>query len=288
MSTTGASAAGRAGGSRGSDELVTLGVKEPIGDYLRSMWARRDFAMALARNDLRARHMNSFLGQAWYLMNPALNIAIYFLIFGVVLNARRGVESYISFLVIGVMFFRLTQNAVINCASCITKNAGLIRSIQFPRALIPVSVIIEAVLQFIPSIFLIALVTVIDADAPMWNWLGIPVILAATVAITLGLGLVAARIGAFLTDLQQLLPHFFRIMLYVSGVLFSVNDRIGNQTIRNLFFLNPFYDIIEGARWAFMGRPIGERVVVGLAGWTVVSLIAGLLVFKRGEHRYGA
>jgi teichoic acid transport system permease protein len=287
MSTTGAPASGNVGGTR-SGELVTLGVRQPVLAYLRSMWARRDFAIALAKNDLRSRHMNSALGQAWYLMNPALNIAIYFLIFGVVLNARRGVESYVSFLVIGVMFFRLTQNAVINCASCITKNTGLIRSIQFPRALIPVSVLIEATLQFIPSILLIALVTVVDADAPMWNWLGIPLILAATVTISLGLGLVAARIGAFLTDLQQLLPHFFRIMLYVSGVLFAVDDRIENETIRRLFVLNPFYDIIEGARWAFMGRPLSGGVAVGLVVWSIGSLVAGLLLFKRGEHRYGA
>lgn len=275
-------------GSGADDGLVTLGLNQPLVEYLRAMWGRRDFSIALARNDLRARHMNSFLGQAWYLLNPALNIAIYFLIFGIVLNARRGVESYVTFLVVGVMIFRLTQNVVINCASCITKNAGLIRSIQFPRALIPVSVLIEGFLQFIPSVFLIMFVATVDAGGPMWNWLGIPIVLAATAAISLGLGFLAARIGAFLTDLQQLLPHFFRIMLYVSGVLFSVNDRIGNRTIRNLFFLNPIYDIIEAARWAFMGRPIGERVVVGLVGWSVISLGIGLAAFKRGEHRYGA
>jgi teichoic acid transport system permease protein len=280
--------AGRRADDTRPDGLITLGVHQPVRAYLESVWARRDFAIALAQNDLRSRHMNSLLGQAWYLMNPALNIAIYFLIFGVVLEARRGVESYISFLVIGVMFFRFSQNAVINCASCITKNAGLIRSIQFPRALIPISEIIEAVLQFVPTLVLIALVTVIDADAPMWNWLGIPVVLAATVAISLGLGLIAARVGAFLTDLQQILPHFFRIMLYVSGVLFSVDDRISNETIRKLFFLNPFYDIIEGARWAFMGRPIGERVVFGLTAWSLGSLAVGLVMFKRGEHRFGA
>ena len=270
------------------DGLISLGLNQPVAAYLRAMWARRDFAVALAQNDLRSKHMNSLLGQAWYLLNPALNIAIYFLIFGVVLNARRGVDSYISFLVIGVMFFRLTQNIVIQCASCITKNGGLIRSIQFPRALIPVSVLIEGILQFVPSVFLIALVTVVDADAPGWNWVGIPPILVASAAISLGLGFFAARIGAFLTDLQQLLPHLFRIFLYVSGVLFSVDDRIDNQTIKDLFFLNPFYDIIEGARWAFMDRPLDDRVVVGLVGWSVLSLVFGLIVFKRGEHRYGA
>lgn len=274
--------------SASDDGLISLGTRQPVGEYLHAMWARRDFAIALSRNDLRARHMNSALGQLWYLLNPALNIVIYFLIFGVVLNARRGVDNYVAFLVIGVMFFRFTQGIVINCASCITKNGGLIRSIQFPRALIPVSVLIEGVLQFIPSFFLVGLVAGLDADGPRWSWLVAPLVLAAAAAISLGIGLIAARIGAFLTDLQQLLPHVFRILLYVSGVLFSVNDRIGNRTIRDLFFLNPFYDIIEAARWCFIGQPIGERVVVGLIGWSVLTVVVGLSVFKSGEHRYGA
>lgn len=273
---------------RPDDGLITLGLHQPTIGYLRAMWARRDFAVALARNDLRSRHMNSVLGQAWYLMNPAMNIAIYFLIFGVVLNARRGVENYITFLVVGVMFFRFCQNAIINCASCITGNAGLIRSIQFPRALIPLSEIIESLLQFTPTIVLIAVVAVIDGDGIILNWLAIPVVLLAATLTCLGLGLIAARVGAFLTDLQQLLPHFFRILLYVSGVLFAVRDRIGNRTIQQLFFINPFYDILEGARWAFMGRELGARALIGLIGWSIGSVVFGLLLFKRGEHRYGA
>jgi teichoic acid transport system permease protein len=270
-----------------TDGLTTLGLSERLPVYLRAMWARRDFTIELAKNDFRSNHMDSALGQAWHLLNPAFNIGIYFLIFGVVLDARRGVDNYVTFLVIGVMFFRLVQSAVIDCSSSIGKNSGLIRSIQFPRALVPVSVVLQAVMQFAPSVVLIAIISVFDVGAPGWHWLGIPAVLVATIAIALGLGLLAANIGAFLPDLQQLLPHIFRLGLYVSGVFFAVDERISNETIRSLYFLNPFYDIIEAARWAFMGRPLGERVIVGLTAWAVVSLVAGILVFKRGEHRYG-
>lgn len=271
-----------------TSELVELGHREPLRAYLKEMWGRREFVMSLSRNDLRARHMNSVLGQAWYLMNPALNIAVYFLIFGVVFEGRRGVENYMSFLVTGVMFFRLMQNTVITCSSSMTKNMGLIRSIQFPRALIPVSIVIENVIQFIPSAILIVGISLVDGGTPGWHWLGIPLVIATGAGISLGMGFTVARVGASLTDLQQLLPHVFRLLLYVSGVLFSVDDRIGNETIKRLFPLNPFYDVVAAARWAVSGRPVESAVWVALVAWLVVSVCFGLFYFRRAEHRYGA
>ena len=272
----------------GTFELVELGHKEPLRAYLRELWARREFVMSLSRNDLRLRHMNSVLGQAWYLVNPALNITVYFLIFGVVFDGRRSVENYMSFLVIGVMYFRLTQSIIISCASSMTKNIGLIRSIQFPRTLIPLSIVIENVIQFIPSALLIILISLIDGSTPGWYWLAMPVVIAVGAGISFGLGLIVARIGASLTDLQQLLPHGFRLLLYVSGVLFSVDARIGNPTIKRLFPLNPFYDVVAAARWSVSGRPVDLAVWVALAVWLVSSIGFGLFYFRRGEHRYGA
>ncbi len=272
----------------GPDELIDLGQRQPLRDYLRDMWARRHFTFALAENDLRAQHMNSALGQLWHLLNPAMMIGVYFAIFGVVLDARRGVDHYITFLVIGVLVFRFSQNTITGCVQSMTRNQGLIRSIQFPRALVPVAVVLEQVLALAPGLVLIAIVGVIDGVAPTWRILLMPAVVLATSLFSLGAGLVGARAGAALTDLQQVLPHFFRIMLYVSGVLFSVQNAIDNQLVRDLFALNPFYCIVAAARWSLLATPAGERVLYGLIGWTVVALVVGMAYFRRGEHRLGA
>ena len=269
-------------------ELVSLSNQDPLRVYLRSLWNRREFVVALAENDLRSRHMNSLLGQAWYLINPALNIGVYFLIFGVVLGARRGVEDYVAFLVTGVMFYRFMQATVTSCSSSMRKNIGLIRTVQFPRTLIPLSIVIENVLQFLPSAALIMVVAVVDAGAPVWQWFAIPLVLLAAALISLGLGLFTARLGSTFSDLQSFLPHVFRIGLYVSGVLFSVNDKVTNTTIKQLFVLNPLYDVVTAARWALTGRPMEPMIAVALLAWSVFALTGGLLFFRRGEHRYGA
>jgi teichoic acid transport system permease protein len=269
-------------------ELMVLGTRVPLGTYLRDLWMRRHFARSLADSDMRAKHMNSVLGQLWHLLNPAMMITVYWLVFGLILDARRGVEHYVSFLVAGVIVFRFTQNSIIGAAKSIDANLGLIRSIQFPRALVPISEVYAQILALIPGIMLVAVVAAIDGVRPSVTVLALPLVIAVAALFSTGIGLLLARASTTLNDLHQVLPHVFRIMLYVSGVLFSVDAAIANQQIKNLFALNPFYCIITATRWSILGTPTGMWVAISLAVWTLLAVTLGFTWFRRGEHRYGA
>jgi teichoic acid transport system permease protein len=113
-------------------------------------------------------------------------------------------------------------------------------------------------------------------------------VIAAAALFSAGIGLIAARASTTLADLQQVLPHVFRILLYMSGVLFSVDAAIESQLVVNLFALNPFYCIITATRWSILGTPTGIWVPIALSIWTLVAVLAGFTWFRRGEHRYGA
>ena len=78
-------------------------------------------------HDIRSQNMDTFLGQFWHIVNPALMVGVYFLIFGVLLDARRGVDNYLGFLVIGVVLFQLTQRIVQDASMTISRNEGLLR-----------------------------------------------------------------------------------------------------------------------------------------------------------------
>lgn len=268
--------------------LMVLGTRIPLRAYLSDLWTRRHFARGLADSDMRAKHMNSVLGQLWHLLNPAMMIFVYWLVFGLILDARRGVDNYISFLVVGVIIFRFTQNSIMGAAKSIAANLGLIRSIQFPRALVPISEVYAQILALLPGIALVAVVAAIDGIRPGLHVLALPIVIGAAALFSTGIGLLAARASTTLADLQQVLPHVFRILLYMSGVLFSVDAAIESQTIKDLFALNPFYCIITATRWSILGTPTSIWVPIALGIWTIVAVFAGFAWFRRGEHRYGA
>ena len=271
-----------------ADRLIDLSAAPSTAAYLREVWRRREFAVVVPAQDLRAQNMDTAMGQLWHLVNPALLVGVYFFIFGVVLDARRGVDNFLGFLIVGVVLFHLTQRVVQDAAVCMVRNLGLIRSIQFPRILLPVAAVNGQTFAFLPALGVALLALLATGERPSPRWLLLIVVLAAVYVFNLGAALLVARIGASVRDLQRLLPHLFRLLFYASGVIFSVDAFVTSEAWRRVFAANPVYDFITCARWSLLGADIDRSVVVGLVVWCAVLPVVGFLAFRGGERRFGS
>ena len=268
--------------------LVDLTASPSVGAYLRDVWRRREFAVVVPAQDLRAQNMDTALGQLWHLVNPALLVGVYFLVFGVLLDTRRGVDNFLGFLIVGVVLFHLFQRVVQDGAVCIVRNLGLIRSIQFPRILLPLATVNGQTLAFLPALGVALLTLLAIGERPTLRWLLLAAVLVAMYLFNLGAALLVARVGASVRDLQRLLPHLLRLLFYASGVIFSVEAFVTSEAWRRAFAINPVYDLITCARWCLLGTGVERSVVIGLVVWCAVLPAAGLLVFRRGERRFGS
>ena len=281
------SAANMSGEPPDARRLVDLTAAPSAGAYLREVWRRREFAFVVPAQDLRAQNMDTTLGQLWHLLNPALLVGVYFFIFGVLLDTRRGVDNFLGFLIVGVVLFHLTQRVVQDAAVCIVRNLGLIRSIQFPRILLPLATVNGQSLAFLPALAVALLAILATGERPSLRWLLLLAVLAAGYVFHLGAALVVARVGASVRDLQRLLPHLLRLLFYGSGVIFSVEAFVTSEAWRRAFAVNPVYDFITCARWCLLGTGVDPPVVIGLVVWCAVLPVVGLFVFRRGERRFG-
>jgi teichoic acid transport system permease protein len=165
-------------------------------------------------------------------------------------------------------------------------NRGLVQAIRFPRALLPASTTLMELLAAIPTYLIMFVVAAAVGEAPSWRWLLLPAIIAWQTVFNFGAAMLAARLTSHFRDVQQLLPFFFRLLIYGSGVLFSVEAYVDDDRLHWLFVLNPIYDFIELARWSVMGQPLSLDVLVASLVWPVVMLLTGFFWFKSGEHTY--
>ena len=269
------------------NRLHHLRHKVSTRDYFGQIWERRDFLIVVPRQDARARQMTTALGQLWHLLNPALMIGVYYLIFGVLLAADRGIEHYVSFLTIGILMFQLVQKTVVDAATAIPRHIGLIRTVQFPRALLPLSTTVEHLVTFVPAGVLLFVVTWMDGSPFRWQMVLFPAIIVATTVTFSGGAFVTARLGSFIPDMRELLPHLFRILLYASGVLFSIDNMIGNTTIRAILKANPIHLFLSLGRWSMLGMPITMTTILASLAWMFVLPVIGFIFFRAGEHTYG-
>ena len=254
--------------------------------YLSGLWQRRDYIRYVASSDLRQQQMNTVLGNLWHLLNPALQIAVFYLIFGVILGVTRGVDNLLAFMSVGLFSYQYSTTSVSMGAKSITGNRALLRSIWFPRAMLPVTTTTTQLFTFLPKLLIMLIVCLLTGESILMTWLLIPAILVLQSALNLGLAFFAARAGNHIADLQNLLPFIFRMLLYGSGVIFLIDEYVEQSKYQLLFELNPFYGIIAIWRWAVLDFPLAPHVAIYTAVSSIVLFVLGFIWFRRGERGY--
>ena len=255
--------------------------------YLRELRSRGNYLWYVSANELRSRQITTMLGNLWHLLNPILTIAVYYVIFGLLLKTTRGVENYILFLTVGLFLFQYTNKATIDGAKSIVTNKGLIKAIKFPRALLPITSTVTETLASLTTFLVMYVVALITGEPITWRWLMLPGLVAMMFVFNVGAAMIAARMTTHFQDTTQILPFLFRLLLYGSGVIFSVDAYTeDNPGVRMLFTLNPMYCFISLGRWCLMAGNLRGSLLVSATIWSVAIIVVGFVWFRAAEERY--
>jgi teichoic acid transport system permease protein len=275
--------------------LAVSGARPPLREYVRQLWGRRHFILAFSQAKLTAQYSQAKLGQLWQVVTPLLNAAVYYFIFGVILNADRGLgrHTYIPFLVTGVFVFTFTQSSVMAGVRAISGNLGLVRALHFPRASLPISFALQQLQQLLFSMIVVFVVAVGFGSYPRLSWLLIVPALVLQFLFNSGLALIVARMGARTPDLAQLMPFVMRTWMYASGVMFSIDKMLVGKPewLVRLMQVNPaavYMDLVRFALLDGYGREhLPPHVWAVALGWALVIFVGGFVYFWKAEERYG-
>ncbi|MEU7848301.1 ABC transporter permease [Micromonospora parva] len=272
--------------------LRVAGERPSLVEYSRRLWAYRHFIAAYANAKLVASYSNAKLGQLWQVLTPLTNAAVYYLIFGVVLD-QKSIPNFIAYLTTGLFIFNFTQSAVLAGTQSISSNLGLIRALHFPRASLPLSTTITQFQQLLASMVVLIGIVLVTGEPLTWEWLLLVPALLLQAVFNAGVVLLVARLGSKSSDLKQVMPFIMRTWMYGSGVLYSVSlfERLPGWATTLVQF-NPLLVYIELARYALLeeapllNESLTQLWLVG-AGWALVAGIGGFIYFWRGEQEYG-
>lgn len=271
-------------------KLSPIGVRPPLHSYLKQLWERRRFIWYDSRQRAATENSSNLLGNVWLFLRPLLDAGFYFVIFGLLLGTRGGVENYPAFVAVGVLTYRFTAAALGGGASIMQSNRSIIRAFTFPRAAIPVSNVLRGAMTgiFTMLVMCVAIAAIPPHALPQISWVLVAPIFALQVLLNLGIMLITSRIGFHFPDASSFLSVISRFVMYGSGVIFPVERFITHDTIRFIVELNPIYRIISMYRTALMdGRVPSVESWATVICWIIVLLIGGFIFFWRGEASYG-
>ena len=279
----------------GRHGLAQVGVRPPLPRYLGDLWRHRHFLVTMSAADSVARHQNNYLGQFWALLSPLLLGVAYFLIFGLLLPVRGNVENFVAFLIIGLFTFLFMSAGFNYAAKSLVSNTALVRSLRFPRAVLPISTVLAELLASVPAFSILLVLALATGERPGWKWLLFPVAIALVATMSMGLGLITARLVHGARDLANLVPLTTRMLRYVSGIFFPVAffaeqlaDRLDAPLLVDVLSLQPIAVSLTMVRETLLGEfPLTWQTWAFSGGWSLLFLLLGLVLFWRGEATYG-
>ncbi len=195
----------------------------PIGSYVRELWRRREFAMEMARTNLRAQHFNTAFGQLWLVINPVLLAAVYFVLVDILRSGSRG-DEFFAHLMAGLFAYYFVQQSLQQGVRSVVSGGRLILNTAFPRALLPISSVVAAFMRFVPTFLIYIPVHLITGlpIGPELLWL-IP-IMVILVVFTSGMTMLVAAGQVYFRDIKNFLPYATRIWLYATPILYYARE----------------------------------------------------------------
>lgn len=244
---------------------------------------RRELIWLLATSELKQRYRRTVLGFFWWILEPLIFMAIYYVLVHVVL--RRGGPDYPLFLFCGILPWRWFAAATGQSVSSIHGAAGIVRQLSFPRAVYPISIVSAHTVYFLFGLLVLFGFMGFYGQQPSAALLFLPCVMVVQYLFTLALALVLACLGVFLADLQITWGLGLRAWFYLSPILYSL-ERVP-EPYRFWFTLNPFAVLIEAYRSMVLQGELPHLhglAIMGLLSF-LFTLIA-LLFFTWLEPRF--
>ncbi|QEV47186.1 ABC transporter permease [Streptomyces vinaceus] len=275
--------------------LTLSGARPPLTSYVRQLWGRRHFVTAYATARMHATYSTARLGQVWHLVTPLLNAAVYYFIFGVIMNASHGVADYVPFLITGVFVWDFIGSSINASTRSVHSNLGLVRALHFPRASLPLSTVVQLFQQLLVTMGALVLLLLAFGQTPSLKWLMAAPTLALMAVFCAGVAMVMARIGSKSPDISQLMPFILRTWMYSSGVMWSIDSMLSKDHLAHwvtvVLKTNPAAVYIDLMRYSlidsFPAHALPHHVWAIALGWALLTGVGGFIYFWKAEEDYG-
>jgi homopolymeric O-antigen transport system permease protein len=238
----------------------------------------------LVLKDLKLKYRGSVIGFVWSLANPLLTAAIYTFAFRNILHVRA--EGFVFYLMLGLLSWTFFANAAAMSTGAIVDNGGLVKSVRFPRAILPTATVLFTLAQYILTVLVfLPLMLVFYRIPPSLPMLLFPVFVVLQALFTIGVALVLATGTAFFRDVRHLVDVALMVLFWTTPIVYTIHDVSGR--LPRLILLSPLSAFVTAYHNIFYDRQWPRPEVWTIAvTYTVVSLAIGLWLIVRYEDSF--
>ncbi len=258
---------------------------------MRALVTHRQLLQDFAWRELRSRYKGSALGFGWNFAIPLLNLAVFYLLFGVLLGQRprtgTGEQNYAIFLFVGLLPWTFFANSLGTGASSIIANGAIVKKVRLPLQLLPAASVLSALVNFVLSLVVLFVVLAIFGPRHPEGLVYLPFIVFVELVLALGFAYLLAGLNVFYRDVEHVLGILLLAWYFLTPILFPIS-LVANRPRELLgLSLNPMTGIVVGFQRALLdGLPPDWSLLAWSAAFALAIFVIGFTYFRRAKDDF--
>lgn len=238
----------------------------------------------LILRDFKVRYRNMSLGMFWSLLNPLVLMAVYTFVFTKIFR-NTVIPHFPLYLLIGIVCYNYASLAWIAATYSITSNSGLVKRVNVPREVIPISALLANAIHFLVQLGLILLISVWVGVAPSIFWLWLPFLVILLILATSGISLLTSSLDVYFRDTRYIVESAALVLFWITPIVYSEN--MVPPEYRTWMLLNPLTGVIIAMREIILGRKNPDLTPLLYAAVATLGLLfVGIAVFEESKKRF--
>jgi ABC-2 type transport system permease protein len=269
-------------------QLRDVSGPTPLGGGLRRSW---DLLYLMASTEFKRTYFGTALGYVWAIGRPLMLFGVLLAVFTLGLHLNQSVPHYSVLLLFNIVLFTFFQEGSGTAVPSIVSAEAIVRKTQFPRLVIPVSVVLTSLFNLGLNLIVVFVFILASGISPHWTWLLLPLLVVALFVLTTAMAMILSSLYPRFRDLGIIWSVVSTALFYGTPVIYVVTRL--SPTVRDIISCNPLTIILElGRKWIIDPNAPGPAQTIGShallvipAGITVALCVAAVLVFRREAPR---
>ena len=252
---------------------------------LGELWAYRELLYFLAWREVKVRYKQTAIGVAWAVLQPLFTMLVFSLFFGRLAKIPSDGIPYPVFVLAALVPWNFFANGLAQSANSLVGTSNLITKVYFPRLAIPISSILSGVFDFLIALVLLLALMLFFRSVPRWTVLCLPTFFLLALVTAMGVGLWLAAVSVEYRDVRHAMPFLTQFWMFATPIAYP--SSLLHEPWRTLYGLNPMVGVVEGFRWALLGKGPAPAPMIGVSALAaVIILITGAFYFRRMERTF--
>ena len=273
------------------DKLLSVDFKE--------LWRYRDLCALFVKRNIITQYKQTILGPAWFVVQPALTVLMYMIVFGGIAGIPTDGVPRPLFYLAGTCMWNYFSSCLTSTSNTFVSNSGIFGKVYFPRLVMPISSVISNLVRFgiqlgfFVIVYLVYFFTDPTCDAHLtWYALLFPLLVLMMAGLALGFGTVISSMTTKYRDLQVLFSFLVSLWMYATPIVYPLSKTKSmvyfGIPVHKLMCLNPVTPIIETFKYGFLGCGtfVGWRWLIYSFVFMVVLLAVGVVVFNKVQKSF--